>query len=109
MERELLLTLVCDTGDFDRARQLISQGYNPKSAKDSGGWTPLHWGCWWGDLSFVRTLVEDHSCDPESRTTSTPGWTLIGGQYWSASHYMSAGSTPLHVASQYVPLLITCM
>ena len=89
----------CQKGDFDRVRQLISQGCNPKSAKGSGGWTPLHWGCWHGDLSFVRTLVEDHSCDPKSGTTD---WGLIGG------YYTRAGTTPLHMASWYVPLLITC-
>ena len=89
----------CEKGDFDRARQLISKGCDPKSAMDGWGKTPLHWGCWHGDLSFVRTLVEDHSCDAESGTTDGR---VIG------DYYMSAGSTPLHVASRYVPLLITC-
>ena len=89
----------CEKRDFDRARQLISQGCDPKSAKGSGGWTPLHWGCWHGDFRFVRTLVEDHSCDPESGTTD---------RTWIGDYTKSAGSTPLHMASWYVPLLITC-
>ena len=83
----------CVKGDFGRARQLISQGCNPKSARDWADVTPLHWGCWWGDLSFVRTLVEDHSSDPDPRTTDR---SVIG------DYYMSAGSTPLHVASRYI-------
>ena len=91
----------CEKGDFDRARQLISQGCNPKSTRDRWGKTPLYWSCWHGDLSFVRTLVEDHSCDPKSGTA-------YGDRIMIGYYYMSPGSTPLHMASWYVPLLITC-
>ena len=72
----------CDRGNFSRALRLISQGADPKSARDRWGLTPLHWACQEGNLSFIKTLVEKHSCDVECMTL--------------------CGSTPLHVACRYV-------
>ena len=84
------LLQACAEGDFSRARQLISQGADPKSTKDVYGWTPLHWACKEGNLSFIKTLVEKHSCDLESKT--------------SVYYFFPPGSTPLHLACWYVTI-----
>ena len=82
----------CEKGDFETAGQLISQ-VQPGigSAWDGNGWTPLHWACWHGDLTFVKTLVEDHSCDPKCKTTKE-----------RSDNNVVAGTTPLHLACRYV-------
>ena len=81
--------LACERGDFSRALQLISQGADPKLARDWWGWTPLHRACNKGNLSFIKTLVEKHSCDIECKA-------------WRHGGMIPVGSTPLHVACRYV-------
>ena len=93
MEGELLRA--CERGDFSGAFQMISQGADPKSARDGGGWTPLHYACEKGNLSFVKTLVEKFNCDFECKSSSDHFY--FGGYY-----DIPAGSTPLHMACRYV-------
>ena len=91
MDIELLEACDHEEGDFSRALQLISQGVDPKSARDWKNWTPLHFACKKGNLRVVKTLVEEYSCDFECKTSF----------YWSGRYYIPAGSTPQHVACRY--------
>ena len=82
-------------GDISEALQQIFRGADPKSdmRRSFWGWTPLHLACEEGNLSFIKTLVETHSCDVERKTSRS--FLIRGGE-------IPAGSTPLHVACWYV-------
>ena len=89
MEEELVWA--CKEGDFSAAGELISKGADPNSARDGWGWSPLHYACKKGKISFVKTLVEKYSCDCQCKSSDT---------HWK--HGIPGGSTPLHLACRYV-------
>ena len=93
----------CHKGDFKTALQLISQGADPKSARDRCGWTPLHCACQEGNLNFINTLVEKHSCDVECKTSGDYFDVRLAECIQLAECiHTPCGSTPLHVACRYV-------
>ena len=79
----------CEHGDFDGARRQLEQGVDPKSCADSNGWTALHYAAFYGNVDFVKELIEDYSCSTEAKSTIWVG---------KDNEWIWNGSTPLHLA-----------
>lgn len=55
-----------ETGtDEDKAHNLISCLPNPAEVKVDNGWSLLHFACLNNWQSVVKTLIEDHNCNPQ--------------------------------------------
>ena len=77
-----LLAAACRDQDFEEARHLIAAGANPKgSTCGFFNWTALHYCCQYGELMFVKELIETYGINPEAEDKE--------------------GRTPLHIASQF--------
>ena len=90
----------CERGDFEEARRQLELGVNPNSCADEDGWTSVHYGVWYGEVDFFKTLIKNYSCSAKAMTThdiEKNGVLIMGG------------STPLHVACLLVAVLLLCV
>lgn len=55
----------CEDNQFDKVFELIKAGQDPRHALP-GSVTPLHYAAFHGNMEAVRTLVEEHGCNPQS-------------------------------------------
>jgi len=61
--------------DLAEVRLILEAGSDPNAAdKRGGGWTPLHWACWYGFTEIVRSLLK-HGAGIEDKTVF--GWTPL--------------------------------
>lgn len=61
-------------GSLYQVKECIIHGVN-KDAKDSKGWTALHYACLNGYLNIVQYLIE--ACRVEKDATTNSGWTAL--------------------------------
>lgn len=79
----------CERGDFEEARRQLELGVNPNSCADEDGWTSVHYGVLYGEVNFVKRLIESYSCSAEAKTTADEKKNDV---------WIWRESTPLHVA-----------
>ena len=61
------LASACRDGNYERARELIALGVDPRQSRVGFfNWSPLHFACHQGELSFAKMLIETFDCQPEA-------------------------------------------
>ena len=68
-----------NSGDVDKARELLKHGRYDVNCRDEIGWTPLHEACDSGHVDMVRMLISEFQADTTLQSVS--------------------GETPLHIAA----------
>ena len=55
----------CERGDFQDASTILEGRSNPVAGWGRRNITPLHWACRYGDLDFVKLMIEVYQANPE--------------------------------------------
>ncbi len=61
------LASACRDGNYQRAHELLALGVDPRLSRVGFfNWSPLHFSCHQGEMSFVKLLIESYECQPEA-------------------------------------------
>ena len=104
----------CEEGDFEKVFELIKDGQDPRHGMSWMELKPLHCAAFHGNLEVVRTLVEEHGCNPRSAGNNkcTPLHYACCGGHQDVVKYLVAGQNcDPHLKSNEGcrPLHFTCI
>ena len=109
---EKLTKIACEGGDFNKVFKLIKAGQDPNYTLQRI-LKPLHYAAFHGNLEVVRTLVEEHGCNPRSAGMNkcTPLHYACYGGHRDVVKYLvtELKCDPMFKAQRgYLPLHLTC-
>ena len=109
---EKLTKIACEGGDFNKVFKLIKAGQDPNYTLQRS-LKPLHYAAFHGNLEVVRTLVEEHGCNPRSAGMNkcTPlHYACYGGHQDVVKYLVTELKCDPNFKAQrgYLPLHLTC-
>lgn len=103
----------CEKNRFDKVFELIKAGQDPRHTLLRSV-TPLHYAAFHGNMEVVRTLVEEHGCNPQSvdKNRCTPlHYACYGGHQDIVKYLVTAQKCDPHLKDREgnLPLYFACI